>query len=150
MTEFQECESIADPVLRQFCRGERSTVEGCNHLRQAWGFAPLPECWEIRALGRIAVAAQTAPVAEPGSDCPHRGEELRRIKNTGCQCTGSDFPVYSCGLHGECVARRSAGGDLQDCFGCQIDGKDGGLAFPEGSGLSVARVAQQPMNGGWL
>lgn len=75
---------------------------------------------------------------QPGSDCPHRGQQTtREIPNTGCGCNGATLPVFACALHGECTPRKiNAGQDVQACWDCQLDGLDGGLAFPEGSGLA--------------
>lgn len=82
-------------------------------------------------------APASARQVQPGEDCPHRGlQVIREIPNTGCGCNGAVLLIYACTLHGECTPRRiNAGQEVQACWDCQLDGKDGGLAFPEGSGL---------------
>ncbi len=83
-----------------------------------------------------ATSVSSQPVT-PGEDCPHRGPQTGTIPNTGCGCNGGTLPIFSCVLHGECTPRKvNAGQTVQACWDCQIDGLDGGLAFPEGSGLA--------------
>ena len=140
MSDFRECNHLTGR-LRELCRGEAGSVAACNHMRAGWGLPPLPADWEIK---RPCPDQPPATAVVPGSDCPHRSAEpVREIPNTGCGCNGKTLPVFACALHGECTPRRvNSGLDVLACWDCQLDGKDGGLAFPEGSGVS--RSTQLP------
>ncbi len=88
------------------------------------------------ATAQATAAAATSRPSIPGDDCPHRGGQVGEIDNKGCGCMGSKLTVFACALHEKCTPRRYAGMKMQDCHGCQINGLDGGLAFPEGSGIA--------------
>lgn len=51
------------------------------------------------------------------TDCPHRGELRRHVKNTICGSCGENSKVYSCALHGECTLRKATH-SLKSCLGC--------------------------------
>lgn len=93
-----ECDFLTDQRAREYCRGERGTVEVCNHMRAGWGLPPLPADHQIPAPPPTA-----APPEEP-FPCVHRGEHLRSL-GLKLLC-GCDQRVYRCGLLGDCVRYR--------------------------------------------
>lgn len=88
---------------------------------------PLPP-ERVQAYRRL-VAVRNG-ISPSWNECVHRGPILRERKADLCGRRGQMFPVYSCGLHGECVHTRFCEKQPEKiCWQCE-DATDGpGLRF---------------------
>jgi hypothetical protein len=76
-----ECDFLTDQRAREYCRGERGTVEVCNHMRAGWGLPPLPDGWDVsmpsRGLGDVVAKITHAT----GID-----RVVKAVTGGGCGC----------------------------------------------------------------